>query len=119
LGQYHFYVPVSTNYFFNILGAYGWYGYYKGHGDHGDDHDDDYDMEPQHCGDKLDYEYGMIHSEGYPAGTDNTNECAWQKDYGNSSKVCYDICFYSEEGKQKVWSKEICVDLEYGSGCTK
>ena len=110
-------------YLIHILGAYGWYGhYYKGHGDHGDDHDHDDDMddmEPQHCGDKLDYEYGMIHSEGYPAGTDNTNECAWQKDYGNSSKVCYDICFYSEEGQQKVWSKQVCVDLEYGSGCTK
>merc|ERR1719367_2091495 len=104
-----------------VQGSFAWYGYpYAGHGDHDDDHDDEMDdmddMDPQVCGDELDYKMGVIHSEAFPAGDKNTNECAWMKNYKNSSKVCYDICFYYYE--KKVWEKMVCIDVESQSECS-
>merc|ERR1711936_1320748 len=58
---------------------------------------------------------GVIHSEAWPAGDKDTHECAWKKENQNSTKVCYDICFYYQE--KKVWEKMVCIDLKNNTEC--
>jgi len=89
----------------------------KYHDDHDndDDMDDMGDKDPQVCGDELDYKMGVIHSEAWPAGDKDTHECAWEKNNENSTKVCYDICFYYNQ--KKVWEKMVCIDLKNNTEC--
>merc|ERR1712039_856161 len=58
---------------------------------------------------------GVIHSEAWPAGDKDTHECAWEKNSENSTKVCYDICFYYNQ--KKVWEKMVCIDLKNNTEC--